>query len=510
MVVDALEKLGFSPGVQFNNLFIWTLKLSYPLICQPPFYFTNIALTYADNTLCTLLNLAEKGRLVIRSPAHEWQDTTSLVQNPNDAKDRTTRRLARSHAVARGLEKKRRRLQQSGHNFVAAFVKDDPVSKSKEINCDTITSSNSLSTVAAPGPFQLLAAESPRLQALLSQHGSIRATEPILSVSEEHVLQNFQSVLRKGLDDRALLNAVMLTYTSASTPSSCNNDYFKYQTEALSSIRQNLRSSDGATSESTMGAILLLAGPTWDATFSAASYGSNTTASRRLSKKRQDLNCSVMTGSTRIVDHTTFSELKWTRHPRFSDFFVLPPGFKSLSYSLGDEFIEILKDVYALQCIRDNLWGATEAAISMAYIDNHQANIQSRLVGLSRHSSFSECCHLALYLCSTMLRCKIWRTSVIPSHLSLQLLYKLQEVNDDRIWEHHPGLLAWMLYIGGAFAPVGPIRSNYVALLHKNRISRFKGLDTSWLELLEILKQYIWSEKAFASQVEAFWKETSV
>ncbi|KAE8547901.1 hypothetical protein EYB25_009694 [Talaromyces marneffei] len=448
------------------------------------------------------------------------------IQNPNDAKDRTTRRLARSHAVARGLEKKRRRLQQSGHNFVAAFVKDDPVSKSKEINCDTITSSNSLSTVAAPGPFQLLAAESPRLQALLSQHGSIRATEPILSVSEEHVLQNFQSVLRKGLDDRALLNAVMLTYTSASTPSSCNNDYFKYQTEALSSIRQNLRSSDGATSESTMGAILLLAGiearlgmPRSVQLHMGAIQQLLDVCQRKgihlgEAIKRaifwQDLNCSVMTGSTRIVDHTTFSELKWTRHPRFSDFFVLPPGFKSLSYSLGDEFIEILKDVYALQCIRDNLWGATEAAISMAYIDNHQANIQSRLVGLSRHSSFSECCHLALYLCSTMLRCKIWRTSVIPSHLSLQLLYKLQEVNDDRIWEHHPGLLAWMLYIGGAFAPVGPIRSNYVALLHKNRISRFKGLDTSWLELLEILKQYIWSEKAFASQVEAFWKETSV
>jgi hypothetical protein len=129
---------------------------------------------------------------------------------------------------------------------------------------------------------------------------------------------------------------------------------------------------------------------------------------------RQDLNCSVMTGSTRIVDHTTFSELKWTRSPFSSNLFVLPPGFKPLSHSLGDEFIEILKDVYALQCIRDKLWSTTENAISMAYIDNHQANIQSRLVGLSSHSSFSECCHLALYLCSTMLRCKIWRNSVIP------------------------------------------------------------------------------------------------
>lgn len=124
-----------------------------------------------------------------------------------------------------------------------------------------------------------------------------------------------------------------------------------------------------------------------------------------------------MTGSTRIVDHTTFTELKWTRYSFPSKFFVLPSGFKPLAHSLGEQFIEILEDVHALQCIRDNLWRAKENVISMAYIDNHQANIQSRLVGLSSHSSFSECCHLALYLCSTMLRCKIWRNSVIPVSL---------------------------------------------------------------------------------------------
>jgi hypothetical protein len=96
------------------------------------------------------------------------------------------------------------------------------------------------------------------------------------------------------------------------------------------------------------------------------------------------------------------------------------------------------------------------------------------------------------------------------SHLSLQLLLKLQQTNDDLIWDDQPGLLAWMLYIGGAFAPVGPIRSDYVALLHRNRKSRLKDLDASWPELLEILTMFIWSEKAFASQVEAYWKETSV
>lgn len=129
---------------------------------------------------------------------------------------------------------------------------------------------------------------------------------------------------------------------------------------------------------------------------------------------RQDLNSSVMTGSSRVVDHTTFSELQWTRDSFSSTFFTLPPGFQALSDILGEEFVEVLKDVYAFQCIRDSAILGTEDVMSMAYIDNHQASIQSRLVSLPNHSSISDCCHLAAYICSTMLRCRLWRTSTIP------------------------------------------------------------------------------------------------
>lgn len=130
--------------------------------------------------------------------------------------------------------------------------------------------------------------------------------------------------------------------------------------------------------------------------------------------KRSDLNASVMTGSSRVVDHTTFSELQWKRDPFSPRFFTLPPGFQQQSHLLGDEFVEVLKDVFALQCIRDSTFFGKEGVITMSYIDNHQASIQSRLVSLPSFSLVSDCCHLAAYLCSTMLRCKIWRTSTIP------------------------------------------------------------------------------------------------
>lgn len=67
-----------------------------------------------------------------------------------------------------------------------------------------------------------------------------------------------------------------------------------------------------------------------------------------------------------------------------------------------------------------------------------------------------------------------------------------------------------MLYMGGAFAPVGSIRSGYVALLHENRKTRLRALDTSWPNLLQVLEHFIWSEDAFGSQIEAFWRETQV
>jgi hypothetical protein len=91
----------------------------------------------------------------------------------------------------------------------------------------------------------------------------------------------------------------------------------------------------------------------------------------------------------------------------------------------------------------------------------------------------------------------------------LQLLYKLQQADSDLVWDDRRDLLTWLLHIGGAFAPTGTIRSDYAVLLHSNCSTRLKGLYTSWPELLEILKQFIWSEKAFKEQVKAFWEETN-
>ncbi len=138
------------------------------------------------------------------------------------------------------------------------------------------------------------------------------------------------------------------------------------------------------------------------------------------------MNSSVLTGSSRVVDHTTFAELGWRRHLIPKSYFMLPPGFQAISQLLTEELIEALQDTSALRCIRQ-----AGGLVSMKSINNHQASIQSRLAELEYNNPILDCCRLAAYLCSSMLCCTVWCASVIPvrpmhSPLLLPLFYASQ------------------------------------------------------------------------------------
>lgn len=80
---------------------------------------------------------------------------------------------------------------------------------------------------------------------------------------------------------------------------------------------------------------------------------------------------------------------------------------------LTEEFVEVLRDINALQCIRD-IPGSTRDVMLMTRVNNHTASIQSRLVNLPKFSPLLRCCHLAAYVCSLRLCCTIWCPLVIP------------------------------------------------------------------------------------------------
>jgi hypothetical protein len=86
------------------------------------------------------------------------------------------------------------------------------------------------------------------------------AGNAVLSVLDELVLQNFRPILRTGPDDDVLLNAIMLTFSFSIAAGHLNRQCLEYQSAALSSVRKRINSPNKSTMESTMGAILLLAG----------------------------------------------------------------------------------------------------------------------------------------------------------------------------------------------------------------------------------------------------------
>jgi hypothetical protein len=200
------------------------------------------------------------------------------IQAPNDSKDQTTRRLARSHAVKQALEKKRKLQQASRDNFRVTTPKDRPRKSVTKTRARPTPSLFSLSA-STLDPFQTLAVDSSRLQTLLGDcefpeslktvldmlttnvlDKARQAPEPVFSVAEELAFQNFRSVFRTGLVDPALLNAVMLSFAFAVTGGSIDRECLGYQSQAISYIREKMSYLDEATSESTIGAILLLAG----------------------------------------------------------------------------------------------------------------------------------------------------------------------------------------------------------------------------------------------------------
>lgn len=95
----------------------------------------------------------------------------------------------------------------------------------------------------------------------------------------------------------------------------------------------------------------------------------------------------------------------------------------------------------------------------------------------------------------------------LKSYLSSQLLDQLQRTEQDAIWNDNPEMLLWLQYIGGTFASAGPIRSTYIKLLRTNISTRsFMGCITR-SKVLEILREFIWSDLAFISEASIFWEE---
>ncbi|KAJ4860622.1 hypothetical protein T069G_05610 [Trichoderma breve] len=343
-------------------------------------------------------------------------------------------------------------------------------------------------------PFGVLPVDTSRLQILLGDSRARIASEPVFSITEELAFQNFHAVFRTGLTDPALSNAVMFSLLFAVAEGNLDMECLKYKGCAIGGIRDKIVCIKGAVSESTIGAILLLAGVEAQLGMTSQVQLHMSAVKQLLDISRsdgiyltggikraifwQDLNASILSGSDRIVDHNTFSELRWQRDSFTPSFYRLPPGFDIISHLLSEYFVEILEDLHALQCIRNYSSYEKGDPFLMAYINNHTASIQSRLANLS--------------------------------YLSSQLLGQLQKAEEDYMCDEYSDLLLWLLYVGGTFAPPGSVRSTYVNLLRSHITTRFRGVHNSHSKIFEIMRKFIWSDFAFFSKASLLWEEIFV
>jgi hypothetical protein len=84
--------------------------------------------------------------------------------------------------------------------------------------------------------------------------------EPVFSIADPVIFQDFDSVFRNDLDDPALLSAIKLSFAFAVTGGNIDHECLHYQNEAMSTIRERMDSPETALGLPTLGAILLLAG----------------------------------------------------------------------------------------------------------------------------------------------------------------------------------------------------------------------------------------------------------
>jgi hypothetical protein len=130
----------------------------------------------------------------------------------------------------------------------------------------------------------------------------------------------------------------------------------------------------------------------------------------------------------------------------------LPPAFEPSKQALGNEVVQILEDIHALQHLIETTENVDRNdPVSIAQLDNHQAWIKSRLqkclAVAENGNGMLVSCILASYLYAYMLFTGIWAAVFIPAKISGKLLRVLECVNVDTSWKGHEDIFFWC--VGG-------------------------------------------------------------
>lgn len=186
------------------------------------------------------------------------------LPNPEAVRDPKKVRTARVHAVTVALARKRSKAQKDGSNFrEERFHATKSGSSAKHwhgVSMHTAPAPSAPLGLSSLDPFETLPVNARRLTTLFHLKSSVRAGEPVFSLSDAIHFQSLPSIFESGLSDGALTAAIGLSMSYAASGWKMNDECLEFSSIAMHQIRQKLSDPTTAASAATIGTVLLLLG----------------------------------------------------------------------------------------------------------------------------------------------------------------------------------------------------------------------------------------------------------
>jgi hypothetical protein len=342
-----------------------------------------------------------------------------------------------------------------------------------------------------------------------------------------------RTIFGSALTDPSLFHALSLVLSLAANNNMPNVEVLTHRGELLNGIRIDIDGLKGAPQVSTLCAMLLLISYEYRIEGanceSIAAHIRGVQTMMKLCKDRnvalidevqrslfwQDLLSCLMAGTPRFLSHADFKDFQTPKDVDRYGRWEVPVGFRPSMTQWHQDFALVLQDLNSLCWLVDLNCGPDREPRDVFPVDNDQANLESRLIGLlidCRHSTYDsdpwyEAVILAVYICTYNLSTGIWMSCYIPDICVDQILHAITKSPRGPHWSPAPDLLQWILFVSGGMTDRRDVRSRIAQLIREMLPVSPETSSRSWVTLKRSLTTFIWCEHTMEKRISLFWKE---
>jgi hypothetical protein len=197
---------------------------------------------------------------------------------------------------------------------------------------------------------------------------------------------------------------------------------------------------------------------------------------------------------------------------------IIGPEIRALAHFLSttNDLANILIDMSYLTAFLEAPHRGSTMAQDSTYFDDQRASIECRILAMpfeedkkqgSEAENIQEPCRLAALIYTNMVFRELQPSAAIHTILTSRLRTALMQTDWMSCWGNLSETLRWVLFMGGAVALRGRIRSWFVSVL---TVVCSKLRIQSWHDIKEILVKYLWSDRIWEERCKNLWIEVEV